>query len=336
MSQQTIPYLLTAYGIPHRMGYLKTLSGESHPRPLSVIDLMDEAVELKLAGVEIPVDRLGEIPLIAIKEALNERKMRIVADTMTVLEADVVQWRTLLENSAFLGAKVVRTLLSGILCGDRRGFSGGWENHFQACVARLKEILPIVSDLGLCIAVENHQDATTEDLLNLHDALKCHPDFGVVLDTGNPLAVGQDPVQAAKDLSHLIRHLHLKDYTIHFAPEGYRLVRCANGEGVIDFPEILSIVSRNGHELMPGIEIAAQATRTIPVLESTWWDQLPAREAKEFAPTLQILWEKGKNKGEPYSSAWESGENSEKVSLEERSILEKSSRYFHSLHRKIT
>ncbi len=51
--------------------------------------------------------------------------------------------------------------------------------------------------------------------------------------------MGEDPVEAARASAPLIRHVHLKDYTIHFAPEGYRLVRCAAGDGVIDFPAIL-------------------------------------------------------------------------------------------------
>ena len=327
-----IPYLLTAYGMPHRMGYLPTQAGEYHSTPLSPIEMMNSAAEFGLAGVEIPFRPKTDPPLEMIRDALLERDLKIVTDTMVVLEADATQWRKLLEDSKFLGAKVVRTLLSGILCGDRRNFPGGWEAHLANCAARLRNILPIAADLDLCLAVENHQDATTEDLLRLHEMLQFHPNFGVVLDTGNPLSVGQDPIEAALKLSHLIRHLHLKDYTIHFAPEGYRLVRCANGDGVIDFPAILEIVRKNEHELFPGIEIAAQATRTIPILEETWWSCFPMRDAKNLLPALRILWGSGKNKGEPYSSAWERGENSQLVSSEEWELVQKSVRHLHQIH----
>ena len=35
---------------------------------------------------------------------------------------------------------------------------------------------------------------------------------GVVFDTGNPFAVGEDPVAFARRAAHRIRHVHLKDY----------------------------------------------------------------------------------------------------------------------------
>src|SRR5207253_10391365 len=107
-------------------------------------------------------------------------------------------------------------------------------------------------------------------LIRLAEMSGNSPAFGVTLDTGNPLSVGEEPVEAARRLAPLIRHVHLKDYTIHFAPEGYRLVRCAAGAGVIDFLEILRIVRESAHDVIPGIEIAAQHTRTIPLLEEGW------------------------------------------------------------------
>src|SRR5207237_1970735 len=99
---------------------------------------------------------------------------------------------------------------------------------------RLREVLPVAEELGLALAVENHQDATTEDLIRLYEMSGSSPAFGITLDTGNPLSVGEEPVEAAERLAPLVRHIHLKDYTIHFAPEGYRLVRCAAGDGCID------------------------------------------------------------------------------------------------------
>ena len=251
---------------------------------------------------------------------------------MAVLSLSVEETRAHLEKSQRAGAKVVRFILSGILCGDRRGFPGGWSAHLDALAARLREILPIAQDLGLSLALENHQDATTEDFLRLYEASGKSPAFGVCLDAGNPLAVGQSPVEAAKALAPLIRHVHLKDYTIHFAPNGYRLVRCAAGEGVVDFPEILKIVRGSGFaDLLPGIEIAAQATRTIPILEPSWWAEFPPRNTTEFLGALGILWKKGIPESAPYSSAWERGEGSEAVIAEEWAVLEKSAAYFQHL-----
>jgi sugar phosphate isomerase/epimerase len=168
-------------------------------------------------------------------------------------------------------------------------------------------------------------------LIELAERTGLSPAFGVTLDTGNPLAVGQDPVDAAVKLSSIIRHVHLKDYTIHFAPEGYRLVRCAAGDGVVDFPAILEGVRSNGHNVIPGIENAAQATRTIPILDPGWWAEYPPRSALDLIPALRTLWSKGRPAGEPYSSAWEREADSAAVSEQELDQVTRSARYIRTL-----
>jgi sugar phosphate isomerase/epimerase len=260
--------------------------------------------------------------------ALRERNLRVVADYGIIVDTNAEDFRQYLRTAHRLGATVVRATLSNVLCGDRRTCAGGWPARLEACAARLREVLPTAEELGIAIAVENHQDATTDDLLRLADMAGNSSAFGITLDTGNPLAMAEDPVKSARQLAHLIRHVHLKDYTIHFAPEGYRLVRCAAGDGVIDFPAILEIVKANGHAVFPGIEIAAQATRTIPLLDRGWWSTYPPRDVIHLVGPLQILWSKGRPVDEPYSSAWERGANGEEVMAEEWNNLKRSIDYF--------
>jgi sugar phosphate isomerase/epimerase len=292
--------------------------------------LMDTAVELDLAGVEFGVPAKDH-SLEALKDALESRGLKIVADAPPLLNVEAEVFRDSLKAAAFVGSKGVRATLSGILCGKRYELPEGWRARMDALAQRLKEVLPFAEDLGLYVALENHQDATTDDLLELAERANFSPSFGVTLDAGNPLAVGEEPVQAAQRLGPILRHLHMKDYTIHFAPEGYRLVRCAAGDGVVDFPAILDIVKRNGHDVLPGIEIGAQATRTIPWLQDEWWTTFPPHHAAHLPAALRVLWAKGRPMDEPYSSAWERGEDSEAVSAEEWTVLRRSVDYFRSV-----
>jgi sugar phosphate isomerase/epimerase len=289
---------------------------------------------LGLAGVDTALPPVGTVRDETIRDLLAEHGLRFVAEHMIVVDTPEHALMQYLERAAFVGAKVVRVLISTVLCGDRRTIPEGWEARLRVTARRLKSLLPIAADLGLHIAVENHQDATTDDLLRLHAMVDYHPAFGVTLDTGNPLAVGEDPVIAAQRLAPIIRHVHLKDYTMHFAPEGYRLVRCAAGDGVIDFPAILAILHGNGFpDLLPGIEIAAQPTRTIPLLQDSWWGHYPTTPTKDLLGALRLLWERGQPADVPYSSAWERGENSETVSSEEWDVVTRSVRFFSELHR---
>ncbi len=323
------------------MGYLPTRGGEKIADPLTPLGLMDAAQEMGLAGVEFPL--MSRVPSFdgAIVEAatfagdlraeLAKRELHLIADYGAILDNEAQHLRDYLTVAAEMGAKVVRATLSHILCGDRRGLAGGWETYMEALAQRLREVLPHAETVGVALAVENHQDATSDDLLRLHAMSGNSLAYGVTLDAGNPLSVGEDPVEFAQRIAPLIRHAHLKDYTIHFAQEGYRLVRCAAGDGVVAFPEILEIIRGNGHHVVPAIEIAAQATRTIPLLEADWWACYPPTPATRLIPALRILWEKGRPAEEPYSSAWERGEGSAAVAAEEWDCVRRSAAYFANL-----
>jgi sugar phosphate isomerase/epimerase len=326
-----IPYVLTAFGIPHVFGYMPAKDGTRWPSPLGPLGLIDLAAELGLAGVEMPLPEPAVLADEALAHALQQHDLALVVDTPGLGVGEPKTMVACLRRAARLGARVARTTLSGILCGDRRGFPGGWPSHLDGVVARLREILPAAEELGVTLCIENHQDATTADLLSLHERSGQSPAFGVALDCGNPLAVGEEPVETAQALAPLLAHLHLKDYTIHFAPNGYRLVRCPAGAGVVDFPAILAAARRHHPDITPGIEIAAQATRTIPMLERSWWDEYPSREARDLLGALQILWREGRPADEPYGSAWERGLDSAAVGAEEMAVLRASVDYFRSL-----
>jgi sugar phosphate isomerase/epimerase len=331
-------YLLTAYGQPHALGYLATKDGQYPTNPVTIIGLLDTAVELGLAGVEIPITpHTGvsqPLPIAQLKEELIARNLAIVPDYMALVQADPVAFRQFLEDASFLGATVVRSLCSLLLCGDRRKLETPWDEVMQVVAVRLREALPIAEDLGLSIAVENHQDATSADLIRLYEMTGESSAYGICLDTGNPLAVGEGPVEFAQRIAPLIRHLHLKDYTIHFAETGYHLVRCPAGDGVVDFPKVLEIAQSNGFPLQPGIEGAAQPTRTIPLLEDGWWAGYPIEQACYLPEALRVLWAKGIPATQPYGSPWEHGADSATVLAYEWDELHRSVAYLKALNQR--
>lgn len=339
--QPRLPFALCAYSLPHNMGYLPTRSGEYIRQPITPNGLIERAIQFGLAGVEFPL--LSRAPVFDggkvetqsfagnLGETLGQHNLGFVADYGALMDYEAKHTRDYLELAAESGARVVRCILSHLLCGDRRDIQGGWMAHRISLAERLRELLPVAESLDIALAVENHQDASSDDLLELYAETGSSPAFGVTLDTGNPLAVCEDPVKYTQRIAHIIRHVHLKDYTMHFAPEGFRLVRCAAGAGVVDFREILAILSTNGHTLLPAIEIAAQATRTVPMLEQDWWNCYPGQQATHLPGALKSLWEYGRPQTEPYSTRWELGGASAEVAAEEWELVNASIEYFRTI-----
>src|SRR5206468_3998403 len=150
----------------------------------------------------------------AVREYASERGIGFVLPAGRASEAGL---REALQAAAHLGANTVGCTLSGILCGDRRGFEGGWRSHVEQCAGIFEAVLPEAERLGIAIAIENHQDAASEDLLQLCRRFESRY-LGVNLDCGNALSVVEEPVEFATRLGPYLRHSHLKDYRVHPAP----------------------------------------------------------------------------------------------------------------------
>jgi len=204
-----------------------------------------------------------------------------------------------------LGAQVVRTHLSPVLCGARAAQGDKWPEMVQEAKTRLTELGLIFSGEGLTLALENHQDFGSEELLEFCDL--GGDAFGIALDTGNPLAVGEAPIPFAKKVASKVRHVHLKDYRVQPTPEGYRLVRCPIGDGAVPFPEIESILSLHHNELTASLEPGALDARHVKLLTDDWWQGYPVRSEAEKQACLEAARINALPPDEDWRTPWEQG-----------------------------
>lgn len=168
-----------------------------------------------------------------------------------------------------LGVRTLRTHLTPVLCGARAAQGDKWSEMVSEIRINLAELGPKCVDLGLMLAIENHQDFGSEEMLEFCEI--GGPGVGMCLDTGNPLAVCEDPVAFAKRVAHKVRHIHLKDYRAQATPEGFRLVRCPIGDGTIPLAEIGDVLMSAQTDLTATLEPGALHARHIELLTDAWW-----------------------------------------------------------------
>ena len=147
------------------------------------------------------------------------------------------------------------------------------------------------------LALENHQDLTSEELLWLCESIGS-PRFGITLDTGSTLATAEEPVDFARRVAPYVKNVHLKDYQIYMYDEGYRLVRCPLGQGVVDFPTLFEIFSETCPEVTMSIELGALEARLVRVLADDYWPDYPPRSAAQFAHVLRFVLDNARPSGD--------------------------------------
>jgi sugar phosphate isomerase/epimerase len=113
--------------------------------------------------------------------------------------------------------------------------------EIRRAIAGLKRVRGIAEDLGVRIAVENHGDVTTDELLRIIRAVNS-PFVGICLDVGNPLLTQESPLPAAGKMAPFALTTHYKDYAVQLTNSGCKIAGVALGEGIIDLPATLKLL----------------------------------------------------------------------------------------------
>jgi 3-oxoisoapionate decarboxylase len=322
---------LCAYSFGYLCGFMGSGTARACADPLNLYRFMDLAAEHQLGGVEFPpLQFLADHQPATLEQARRyaaARGLFIVADGGVV---DVAELRQLLPAAAALGATTVRMTASRILCGDRRTVRDSWADYLQEIVRRLKEIRGLAEDLGISVGIENHQDMTSGELVAVCEEVGS-PRIGVTLDAINPLAVGEDPLAFARRIAPYLKHVHLKDYFLYKTVDGYRLVRCAVGSGVLDVPALLALCAAEAPAARICIEMGAHEARHIRLLEDDFWPGYPPRRVEDLLPVLRLRETRARPEDEDWRTPWERGEQGDAVVSYETKQFTDSVAYLNSL-----
>jgi sugar phosphate isomerase/epimerase len=325
-----MPCGVSAFSFAYLTGGLGRGTGRANPRPLDIFGLMDLAAAAGLSGVEFPP---GMVPdpsadgLTRLRNELRARRLTPVLDGGSVLNPVLPDS---VRAAHALGCRTLRVVLSSILCGDRSPMAGRWQEHLDKAACALREVEPLARELAVAVAVENHQDATSDDLVWLCQQVGS-PAVGVNLDAGNPLAVGECPVEFARRVAPYLKNVHLKDYLMYRTPAGYRLVRCALGEGVLDWRALFDLFDAEAPQATRNIELGAMQDRHIRLFEAAWWEHYPARDVRTLLSPLRLLADMGQPADAEYRVPWERGEPPEAQEAYEREQFHRSVEFLRTI-----
>jgi len=328
-----LPIGLAAYSFGYLGGFVGAGTPRACPDPFDAYSLIDLAVAHDLGGVEFPATRY--LANLSSAELTKARDYAALHNLFIVLDGGIVdaaELQTLLPAAREIGARTVRATVSSLLCGDRREVRATWPGYLAEIAARLRQVRGLAEQTGVSIALENHQDLTSGELVALCEDLGS-PFIGVNLDASNPLAVGEDPLNFARRILPYLKNVHLKDYYLYSTQQGFRLVRCPVGAGVLDVPGLLALCADGAPRATISIELGWLQERHIRLLEDDFWPGYPPRPIEELLPVLRLREAKARPKSEHWRTPWERGEQGAALAGYEMSQFEDSVAYLKTLAR---
>ncbi|MEW6160981.1 MAG: TIM barrel protein [Verrucomicrobiota bacterium] len=184
------------------------------------------------------------------------------------------------------GASVIRSAaLSG-----RRYETFDSEAAFQKFTERAWHSLqlaePIFKKHQVRLALENHKDWRVPEMIALLKRLGSEW-VGVCVDTGNNLALLEDPMAVVETLAPLAFSSHLKDMGVLDYSEGFLLSEVPLGSGFLDVKRIVDILRRANPKLQFNLEMITRDPLKVPCLTEKYWTTMPDAEARQLASALE-------------------------------------------------
>ncbi len=147
---------------------------------------------------------------------------------------------------------------------------------------------PIVRRQRMKLAIENHKDWRVDELVELLKRLSSES-VGVTLDTGNNIALLDDPLRTVEVLAPYAYSVHLKDMAVEEYENGFLLSEVPFGEGFLDLKKIVAIIQRSQPNTRFTLEMITRDPLEVPVFTDKYWTTFAALPGQNLAKTLVMV-----------------------------------------------
>ena len=197
---------LNPYGLTYHLGLQGKGTPRANPLGKGLEGFIVFATELKAKTLEIfdPwLAQLDDAQLATLSERLNTLGMTPVISAGLNMIGPI---ESALRSAKALNAKTIRLGLSPVLEGSRNAWGPKWFELNSDIRAGLKKFAPVAADQGIVFGIENHQDFTSEELVDFCN--EYGPSVRIMLDTGNSFPVGEAPLDFARRVAPYVCHVH--------------------------------------------------------------------------------------------------------------------------------
>jgi len=112
---------------------------------------------------------------------------------------------------------------------------------------------------------------------------------GICADTGNNIALLEDPLELAGAFAPYVFSVQLRDMAVQETPDGFLLADKPLGEGYLDLPRIVKTLRQANQNLHFNIETITRDPLHVPCLTENYWATLKEAPGRDLAMTLAAV-----------------------------------------------
>jgi 3-oxoisoapionate decarboxylase len=167
------------------------------------------------------------------------------------------------------------------------------------------------------LAIENHKDWHSQEMLKWLSNFSSEW-LGVCIDTGNSIALLEDPYKLVETLAPWVMTTHLKDMGLAEYDDGFLLAEVPLGQGVLDLPRIIATLRKAKPDIHLNLEMITRDPLKIPCLTDNYWVTLQELPAHDLAHMLSMVRKRGTALDQSFSTLG----HEQQLRLEHQHVLE--------------
>jgi hypothetical protein len=113
--------------------------------------------------------------------------------------------------------------------------------------------------------------------------------LGVCIDTGNSLALLEDPYLVVERLAPWAITTHLKDMAVAEYEEGFRLAEVPLGQGMLDIQRMVTTLRKAKPSIRLNLEMITRDPLKVPCLSDGYWSAMQSVPGSELAKMMTLV-----------------------------------------------
>ena len=207
---------------------------------------------------------------------------------MPKTEKDLADFEQEVKIAKEAGAKCARV----ILMGGRRYEVFKTLDEFKAYRAeglkRLRLAEPIARKHGVVLAMENHKDFLVPEQIEVLRQIDSEW-LRVLVDTGNNIAMCEEPYAVIEALAPYAVSCHLKDIAVQASDDGFLISEVPFGTGFLDLKRIVRTLATANPAIDFHVEMAMRDPLSVPCRTDAYWAVFPEKREGDLQRALAMV-----------------------------------------------
>lgn len=260
-------------------------------RPKDSLGFLEYASTLGGKGIQTPLTSLDPAYLKKFRKRLDD--LGYYFESMAAFpKQDPAPFEAAVKGAKECGANCIRCSSLGTRRYETFDSYAAWKQWSEEARTSLFTAVSIAEKHKLPIALENHKDWTLAEHVALLKQVSSEY-LGACLDTGNNIALLDDPMEVVEALAPYAICLHLKDMRVAPAADGFLLSEVPFGDGFLEMRRMVETVRKARPTTPLTIEMITRNPLLVPCLTQKYWATFPDRSGYLLARTLRLIQQSG-------------------------------------------